>query len=63
MFSHAHAFRPGFALPKAAINALRNLRATQSPRGDASVAKLDPRLRDDLGLTEKTPRTPERPAV
>ena len=63
MFSHAHAFRPGFALPKAAIHALRSLRTTQVPRADASVAKLDPRLRDDLGLTEKTTRTPERPAV
>ncbi len=63
MFSHAHAFRPGFALPKAAMHALRSLRKTHAPRADATVAKLDPRLRDDLGLTEKTPRAPKRPAV
>jgi len=51
MLSHAHAFRPGFALPKAIIRVLRSKDHAKSRRQDKVIAALDARQREDLGLS------------
>jgi len=50
MLSHAHAFRPGFALPKAIARAGRALRAFGNARHKTLAADFGPHLRADLGL-------------
>ena len=51
MLSHAHAFRPGFALPKAFAHASRALRALGTARHKTLGADIGPHIRADLGLT------------
>ena len=51
MLSHAHAFRPGFALPKAIARAGRALRAFGNARHKTLAADFGPHIRADLGLT------------
>lgn len=51
MLSHAHAFRHGFALPKAALQAVRALRGKRTDATEAAIARFDARQREDLGLT------------
>jgi len=51
MLSHAHAFRPGFALPRAAAHVARSLRAALNARHKTLASDFGPHIRADLGLS------------